>query len=130
VLQGLSRQGSCSVKDLAAYTATDQSSVSVVVSRLVAGGHVKRTPSKVDRRRVELSLTPSGRALLASAPEAAQERLLGALAQLERPEVATLATLLGKVVELADVSRESPPLFFEEGPVLVRTKGPASNVRK
>ncbi len=130
VLQGLSRQGSCSVKDLAAYTATDQSSVSVVVSRLVAGGHVKRTPSKVDRRRVELSLTPSGRALLASAPEAAQERLLGALSQLEPPEVATLAALLGKVVELADVSRESPTLFFEEGPVLVRTKGPASNVRK
>jgi DNA-binding MarR family transcriptional regulator len=130
VLQGLSRQGSCSVKDLAAYTATDQSSVSVVVSRLVAAGHVKRTPSKVDRRRVELSLTPSGRALLASAPEAAQERLLGALSQLEPPEVATLAALLGKVVELADVSRESPTLFFEEGPVLVRTKGPASHVRK
>ncbi len=130
VLQGLSRQGPCSVNDLAAYTATDQSSVSVVVSRLVAHGHVKRAPSKKDRRRVELSLTPSGRALLAAAPEAAQERLLGALSQLERSELAALATLLGKVVELAQVPRESPTLFFEEGPVLVGSKGSASNVRK
>lgn len=130
VLQGLLRQGPCSVKDLSTYTATDQSSVSVVVSRLVARGHVKRTPSKVDRRRVELSLTPSGRSLLAAAPEAAQERLLGALSKLERPELASLATLLGKVVELADVSREHPMLFFEEGPVLVRAKGAKSHVRK
>ena len=122
VLQGLSRQGACSVNDLAAYTATDQSSVSVVVSRLVAHGHVKRTPSKKDRRRVELSLTPSGRALLAAAPEAAQERLLGALSKLERRELATLSHLLGKVVELAQVSRDNPTLFFEEGPPLANVK--------
>jgi DNA-binding MarR family transcriptional regulator len=130
VLQGLSRQGPCSVNDLAAYTATDQSSVSVVVSRLVARGHVKRTPSEVDRRRVELSLTPSGRALLAAAPEAAQERLLDALSKLARPELATLAALLGKVVELAQVSRENPTLFFEEGPMLVGSKGSTNHVRK
>jgi DNA-binding MarR family transcriptional regulator len=125
VLQGLSQQGPCSVNDLAAYTATDQSSVSVVVSRLVARGHVKRTPSKKDRRRVELSLTPSGRELLAAAPEAAQERLLDALSRLEPSELTSLATLLGKVVELANVSREQPTLFFEEGPVLVGPKGKA-----
>jgi DNA-binding MarR family transcriptional regulator len=130
VLQGLSRQGPCSVNDLAAYTATDQSSVSVVVSRLVARGHVKRAPSKRDRRRVELSLTPSGRALLAAAPEAAQERLLGALSRLERSELAALSALLSKTVQLAQVSRERPTLFFEEGPQLVGAKGPASNVRK
>src|SRR3954465_3150903 len=79
VLQGLARQGACSVNELAAYTATDQSSVSVGVSRLVARGPVRRTPSEIDRRRVVLSLTASGRALLSTAPEAAQDRLLTAL---------------------------------------------------
>src|ERR1700759_5720039 len=54
VLQCLARQSPCSVNELAARTATDQSSVSVVVSRLVASGHVRRTPSKTDRRSVEL----------------------------------------------------------------------------
>src|SRR3954454_1713862 len=42
VLSCLARQSPCSVNDLAVRTATDQSSVSVVVSRLVALGHVRR----------------------------------------------------------------------------------------
>lgn len=130
VLQGLSRRGACSVNELAAYTATDQSSVSVVVSRLVARGHVQRSPSPIDRRRVVLSLTPSGSALLSTAPEAAQDRLLTALGKLERTELATLATLLGKVVELAGVPRENPTLFFEDGPALVRSKGRGNHGRK
>jgi DNA-binding MarR family transcriptional regulator len=111
------------VNELAARTATDQSSVSVVVSRLVAGGHVKRSPSPVDRRRVELSLTPSGRALLQKAPEAAQDRLLAGLAQLSKVELQTLGQLLGKVVDAAEVSSVATSLFFEDGPSLSVRKG-------
>ena len=129
VLQCLSRQSPCSVNELAVATATDQSSVSVVVSRLVARGYVKRAASKLDRRSVELSLSPAGRTLLLAAPEAAQDRLLAALSKLKKSELFVLSALLGKVVELAEVSRESPSLFFEEGPTLVRSKGRASNVR-
>ena len=123
VLQCLARQSPCSVNELAARTATDQSSVSVVVSRLVAAGHVRRTPSKGDRRRVDLTISRSGRGLLERAPEAAQDRLIAALLQLSTPERKTLARLLGKVVDVADVSGEAPSLFFEEGPALVVTKG-------
>jgi DNA-binding MarR family transcriptional regulator len=129
VLQCLSRRTPCSVNELAARTATDQSSVSVVVSRLVARGHVKRLPSKLDRRSVELSLTPSGTKLLQSAPEAAQERLLDALSQLEKSELVLLSSLLERVVELANVASESAPLFFEEGPTLVRPKSRARHAR-
>jgi DNA-binding MarR family transcriptional regulator len=130
VLQCLSRQSPCSVNELAAATATDQSSVSVVVSRLVARGYVKRVTSKLDRRSVELSLTPAGRTLLLAAPEAAQERLLLALSQLKRSEISLLSSLLGKVVELAQVSQGDPSLFFEEGPTLVRPKGRGRDVRR
>ena len=126
VLQCLARHSPCSVNELAARTATDQSSVSVVVSRLVARGHVRRVPSKADRRRVELTLTKSGLALLESAPEAAQDRLIFALSELPKAELKVLARSLGKVVELAEVSEETPSLFFEEGPVLVGTKGRSS----
>jgi DNA-binding MarR family transcriptional regulator len=129
VLQCLSRESPCSVNDLAASSATDQSSVSVVVSRLVARGYVKRLPSKLDRRSVELSLTPSGKKLLESAPEAAQDRLLEALSQLKSAELVRLSSLLEKVVQLANVSSESAPLFFEEGPALVRSKGRGRHAR-
>lgn len=122
VLQCLARHSPCSVKELAARTATDQSSVSVVVSRLVRAGHVLRSPSKRDRRSVELSLTSSGRALAQRAPEAAQDRLIAALAQLGKPDLSALRRLLGKVVEGAEAAEESTSLFFEDGPVLV-TKG-------
>jgi MarR family transcriptional regulator, lower aerobic nicotinate degradation pathway regulator len=128
VLQCLSRHSPCSVNELAARTATDQSSVSVVVSRLVARGYVKRATSTVDRRRVELSLSASGRALLTSAPEAVQDRLLAALTSLGRTELAQLSQLLGKLVELADVSEETASLFFEDGPVLRKTPRRAGNV--
>jgi DNA-binding MarR family transcriptional regulator len=119
VLQCLARHSPCSVNELAAHTATDQSSVSVVVSRLVALGHVRRSPSKTDRRRVELTLNRSGRTLLESAPDATQDRLITALTQLPNAELKTLSQLLGKVVEAAEFSQQVPSLFFEEGPVLV-----------
>ena len=128
VLQCLARHSPCSVNELAVRTATDQSSVSVVVSRLVARGHVRRVPSKADRRRVELTLTRSGLALLESAPEAAQERLIFALGELPKAELKVLARSLGKVVELAEVGGEAPSLFFEEGPVLASVKGRAPRV--
>lgn len=127
VLQCLARESPCSVNALAARTATDQSSVSVVVSRLVSLGHVRRATSKKDRRSVDLSLSRSGRALLASAPEAAQERLLGALSQLSPTELKTLSRLLAKVVDMADVAQQAPSLFFEEGPALV-SKGRTRHV--
>jgi MarR family transcriptional regulator, lower aerobic nicotinate degradation pathway regulator len=130
VLQCLARRSPCSVNRLASYTATDQSSVSVVVSRLVARGYVKRTTSKTDRRSVELSLTADGRALLATAPEAAQDRLLAALSKLEKSEAARLAALLGKLVDLAEVPSTSPTLFFEEGPALVRPLTRGSRARR
>ncbi|MEO8904945.1 MAG: MarR family winged helix-turn-helix transcriptional regulator [Polyangiaceae bacterium] len=128
VLQCLARQSPCSVNELALRTATDQSSVSVVVSRLVTSGHVRRVPSKADRRRVELSLTKLGLALLESAPEAAQDRLLFALGALPKAELKVLARSLAKVVELAEVSEEAPSLFFEEGLALVGAKGRSSRV--
>ena len=126
VLQCLARYSPCSVNELAARTATDQSSVSVVVSRLVARGHVRRVPSKADRRRVELTLTKSGLALLESAPEAAQDRLMFALGKLAKPALKALARSLTQVVKLAEVSDEAPSLFFEEGPLLAGSKGRAS----
>jgi DNA-binding MarR family transcriptional regulator len=114
VLQCLARQSPCSVNELAARTATDQSSVSVVVSKLVEGGSIKRVTSSIDRRRAELSLTAKGKALLSNAPEAVQDRLLTALQELRPSELAQLSRLLGKVLSLSNVDTTSVSLFFED----------------
>src|ERR1043166_2172329 len=65
VLQQLAERPAESLNDLAERTATHQSSVSVVVRRLVDRGLVTRTSSAADKRRIEIDLTPAGRGLLA-----------------------------------------------------------------
>lgn len=118
VLQCLSRQNPCSVKELAVRTATDQSSVSVVVSRLVALGHVHRAPSKEDRRITALSLTRTGQKLIEAAPDVPQSRLILALAGLPVGDLQALARILSQVVRAAEVAHLAPALFFEDHPQL------------
>src|SRR5579884_4475089 len=61
VLQQLAERSAASLNELADRTATHQSSVSVVVRRLVERGFVSRTSSTTDKRRIEIELTPEGR---------------------------------------------------------------------
>src|SRR5438477_12640746 len=68
VLQQLAERPADSLNDLAERTATHQSSVSVVVRRLLERGLVSRTPATTDKRRIEIDLTPAGRSLLVGAP--------------------------------------------------------------
>jgi len=115
VLRTLRERDGQSVGELARATLTHQSSVSVVVSRLVARGLVRRAVAEGDRRRVELSLTPRGRALVARAPEAVQVRLVRALDALTAAERRTLAGLLTRWARAASLDGAAPPLFGEDG---------------
>ena len=116
VLQRLAGAPPLSINELADRTLTHQSSVSVVVSRLVRGGLVARTRATADGRRVEITLTPAGRALLQRAPAAAQDRLIGALGLLGLPARKDLARHLGRLVEAMALPSHHPPMFFERAP--------------
>lgn len=104
VLQTLAGGGVLSVNELAARTHTHQSSVSVVVSRLVKAGLVKRAPSPVDARRLDLSVTQAGRRVLRTRFITPQQRLLGALSRLSPARLAAFRSLLAEVVALSDMS--------------------------
>jgi MarR family transcriptional regulator, lower aerobic nicotinate degradation pathway regulator len=116
VLQRLSGAPPLSLNELADRTLTHQSSVSVVVSRLVRGGLVARTRAATDGRRVEITLTPAGQTLLARAPAAAQDRLIGALGLLGVAARKDLARHLGRLVEAMALPLHHPPMFFERAP--------------
>jgi DNA-binding MarR family transcriptional regulator len=116
VLQRLAAAPGLSLNELAARTFTHQSSVSVVVSRLVDRGLVTRARGGDDGRRISISATAAGRALLARAPAAAQEQLLAGLALLGAGPRRQLADLLGRLVELMALPDKSPPMFFETAP--------------
>ena len=113
VLHTLAEAPAHSLNELATRTFTHQSSVSVVVDRLVRRRLVSRTRSAEDGRRVVLALTPSGRSLLRSSPEVAQIRLIGALRSLSGTECRLLARHLGRIVREMGAT-DAPMLFAED----------------
>jgi DNA-binding MarR family transcriptional regulator len=116
VLHTLAEHGPLSLGDLAERALTHQSSVSVVARKLSEQGLISRARAATDARRLELSLTDAGRALLARAPESPQERLIAALGRLSLERQEQLAALLGEMVgHLAPMDRE-PPMLFEDVP--------------
>jgi DNA-binding MarR family transcriptional regulator len=114
VLQTLAEAPGSSVNELAALAHTHQSSVSVVVGKLVQEGLVKRTSSDEDRRRVELTLSASGRRAAARIPDLAQARLIHAIAAMTPARRRQLASTLGEVADVLAGDDRAPAMFFEE----------------
>src|SRR3982750_3461053 len=103
VLQQLAERPASSLNDLAERTATHQSSVSVVVRRLVDSGYVSRTVSANDKRRIEIALTANGRTLLVDAPTTIQTKLVTALGTMTTHEQSALADLLERWLYAAKI---------------------------
>jgi DNA-binding MarR family transcriptional regulator len=114
VLRVLVAQPGLSINELAERTMTHQSSVSVVVSRLVARGLVTRAPATDDRRRMIVTPTARGRALQKRAPAVAQETLVATVRAMAPAERRALARGLRALVEGLGASRGQPSMFFED----------------
>lgn len=114
VLQQLAERPASSLNELADRTATHQSSVSVVVRRLVERGLVSRTSAATDKRRIEIEVTPAGRDLLAGAPMTIQTQLMQALNRMSGDEQATLADLLERWLREAKIDLATPPMLGED----------------
>jgi DNA-binding MarR family transcriptional regulator len=114
VLTELGKTPAMSLNDLASRTLTDQSSVSVVVTRLVDAGLVTRERDERDARRLVLHLTRAGRALLQHAPPVAQERLLAVFDRLPDPERKRFADTFEEIVDSAGGEDGPAPMLFED----------------
>jgi len=114
VLQQLASKHATSMNELAERTMTDQSSVSIVVSKLEQRGLVQRAPSPTDARRVTVHITDAGHALLAKAPSTVQQRLITALETLPQDSLVSLAGELDQLVALLGAAHEPPTFFFED----------------
>ena len=94
VLQHLAESEASSMNQLAARTMTDRSSVSVVVDRLEHAGLVSRSVAADDRRRSEIRITRSGRAVLRRAPTPPTDLLIDALRRMPATRVQQLGRAL------------------------------------
>ena len=114
VLEKLAASPALSINDLAEATVTHQSSVSVVVRRLVEEGLVRRLASGDDGRKAAVSLTPRGRRLLERAPGAAQDRLIEGLRRMSAADRRALAAQLQRLVRAMGLDDQPPAMFSEE----------------
>jgi DNA-binding MarR family transcriptional regulator len=105
VLQAL-RDRPASINELAARTYTHQSSVSMVVARLVESRLVTRTAARGDARKLSISLTASGRNLVKKAPDAAQTRLINALGAMSKSDLKSLASQLNHLTDIMDAQEQ------------------------
>lgn len=116
VLRSLEGSGVRSLGELAERTLTDQSSVSIVVTRLVARGLVARRPARDDRRRTELLLTPRGRAALARAPDVAQLKIVDAVTAMPAAARRRSIDALESLVRAVGADRVAPRMLFTDEP--------------
>jgi DNA-binding MarR family transcriptional regulator len=112
VMQHLSAAGELSINDLAERTYTHQSSVSVVVSRLVRKGLVERGRAADDARRSALRLSAKGRRLLQPGREMPQAALIRTLRHLPARRRREMAAAMRQVASAMGATR-APSMFFE-----------------
>jgi DNA-binding MarR family transcriptional regulator len=125
VLQQLRARPATSLNELADRTHTHQSSVSVVVRRLVERGLVTRTHAAADSRRIELGLSAAGRALLRRSRPVAQLRLIRALGELRPPRRREFAATLELVVRQMGLAASPADMMFGEADQPAAGRGPA-----
>ena len=123
-----------SIGEIAERTETDQSTVSIVVTRLVNRGYLLRRQNATDTRRSEISLTAKGRALHKQGPATvAQRRLAASLESMSPRDARTLLRYLDRIV--ADMQADEAPagMMFDDRapePVAKRSSGPSKKRRQ
>lgn len=133
ILHVLQQEDALSMNELADRTATDQSSASLAVGKLIVEGYVRRETGVEDRRQVRLTLTAKGRAVVRKTPPAAQARIMDSVQEMSRAERTKLMALLDKLVAgMEPAPAEGAPMLFqdERPPSRSRAKRPGPRARK
>ncbi len=109
-LLGILRDRRPTIKELAAFLQLDKSSITGLVDRAEERGLVRRTPSTLDGRSVQVSITPAGRDLVdraASRFEGEIADLVAHLTSAQRGRLSATAT----VVVATDARRRGIDIF-------------------
>jgi DNA-binding MarR family transcriptional regulator len=114
VLRELGKTPALSLNALASRTRTDQSSVSVVVTRLVEAGLITRRRDEQDARRLVLHLTVAGHTLLQKAHATAQERLLKVFDGMADEDRKRFADTFEEIVDRTGGEDGPAPMLFED----------------
>ena len=122
VLHQLGDTPALSIAELAERTLTDPSSVSTVVARLVDNKLVVRSPSRADRRRVELTLTARGKKLVLTAPRVPQLAMIESIREMTPKRRSDLVRSLESLAGAIGANAVEPRMLFEDEPISTRRR--------
>jgi DNA-binding MarR family transcriptional regulator len=120
ILQHVERLDGAPASTLARVAHLSRPTVTGILDRLNSRGLVQRAPDPKDRRSYQVSITASGRQVLANAPSLLQDKFRRELASLEDWEQSMILSTLQRIAIMMDA--EAIPA----APVLVT--GPVSSV--
>ena len=113
-LKTLQREGRMTVGRLAAALAVHQSSISILLDRLEKRSLVRRIRRQPDRRVVQVELTKRGAAMATDAPDAAQGRLLHALATMPAEQLRRTRRVVEQLVDAMEAGDMNARFFFSD----------------
>lgn len=102
------------ISELAAASHTHQSSVSVVVSKLVTRKLIEKTQDQNDLRFHKLKITSEGKYLLSKSPVSIQERLTKAVSAMSPSERKGLVSGIQALLEHSGIQNEDAPMLMED----------------
>jgi len=126
VLRELAGDEPLSINDIAARAMTLHSTASLLVTRLVSLGLVRREADANDARRALITLTARGRRIVDQAPEPPTALVLRALRKLTPQTRGQLDDALTQLLESLGLSREESPPLFERSSARLRRREPPS----
>jgi DNA-binding MarR family transcriptional regulator len=124
VLQEVARHGATTAGAIATAVQFSHATVTSLVDRLVDRGFVVRSRREMDRRRVWVTITDQGSAVLSSAPDVMQDRFRDRFAQLPDWEQAMVVAMLERLTELLNADRIDAAPVFDGG--AIDRDGPAA----
>jgi len=102
---------------IAARARLTNATVTALIDRLESKALVVRKRDAVDRRRIYVSLTDAGRALLANSPDPLQTQFTHRFDALKDWEQASLVSSLQRIAELLDAEALDAAAILEFGPL-------------
>lgn len=104
VVQIVAETGSSTGTAIAKRMHVAPATVTAIIDKLERAGHVSREQSLTDRRQTMIVLTDQGRAALARAPDALQQKFATDFDRLEDWEQAMIVATLERVASMLDSS--------------------------
>ena len=112
IIGAIGRRKEPTVSDIARAVSLSLATVTTILNRLETNGYVHRERSAVDRRRVIVTLTDSGEAVLDQAPKPLQDSFMDRFSRLETWEQHHIVAALERVATMMDAEElDAAPLL-------------------